>query len=220
MLDVDVDGARHGRDEAFEALHGGVHSTSRSAIGELRRRHRSTESLQFLRTIEANVPPSLNVHLMMDNYSTHKIKSLKAWLARHPGFHAHFTPTSASWLNRVECWVASLTRRYLHRNTYRSTTQLEQAVREFRPVRPSAHPSRLARVTHVFRARAQHGTSMSLLHSMGNPAGCSPNSMNEYGTSPRQTQSPLNDNQSTKQVGILTRLRFVPLNRIQQLTPR
>ena len=65
-------------------------------IGEMHRRHRSSEFLQFLRTIEANVPSELDVHLAMDSYGTHKTPSIKAWFARHPRFHVHFTPTSAS----------------------------------------------------------------------------------------------------------------------------
>lgn len=118
---------RHGTTTLFAALN----IATGQVIGELHRRHRSTEFLQFLRTIEANVPPESDVHLVMDNYGTHKTKSIKAWLARHPRFHAHFTPTSASWLNQVERWFATLTQRYLRRSTHRSTQQLEQAIREY-----------------------------------------------------------------------------------------
>ncbi len=100
-------------------------------IGELHRRHRSTEFLQFLRTIDANVPSELDVHLVTDNYGTHKMASIKSWLARHPRFHAHFTPTSASWLNQVERWFATLTEKYIRRGTHRSTRQLEQAIRQY-----------------------------------------------------------------------------------------
>ena len=71
----------------------------------------AVNSSQFLRTIEAKVPPQLDVHLVMDNYGTHKTPSVKAWMARHPRFHAHFTPTSSSWLNQVERWFATLTER-------------------------------------------------------------------------------------------------------------
>ena len=74
--------------------------------GQLHRRHRSTEFLMFLRTIEANVPPQLDVHLVMDNYGTHKTPTVRAWFARHPRFHIHFTSTSASWLNQMERWFA------------------------------------------------------------------------------------------------------------------
>ena len=98
-------------------------------IGETHRRHRSSEFLQFLRTIEANVPAMLDIHLVMDNYGTHKTPSIKAWFARHPRFHVHFTPTSASWLNQVERWFSTLTTRYIRRATHRSTRQLEQAIK-------------------------------------------------------------------------------------------
>src|SRR5258707_15631360 len=84
-----------------------------------------------LRTIEASLPSYLEVHLIMDNYGTHKTPSIKAWFARHPRFHVHFTPTSASWLNQVERWFATLTEKYLRRGTHRSTRQLEDAIRYY-----------------------------------------------------------------------------------------
>ena len=87
--------------------------------------------MQFLRTIESSVPSHLDVHLVMDNYGTHKTPVIKAWFARHPRFHVHFTPTSASWLNQVERWFASLTEKYLRRGTHRSTRQLEDAIRRY-----------------------------------------------------------------------------------------
>ena len=100
-------------------------------IGELHRRHRSSEFLQFLRTVEANVPTGLDVHLVMDNYGTHKTPTIRNWFARHPRFHVHFTPTSASWLNQVERWFATLTEKYIKRGTHRSTRQLEQAIKQY-----------------------------------------------------------------------------------------
>jgi transposase len=118
---------RHGTTTLFAALD----IASGEVIGELHRRHRSTEFLQFLRTIEARVPAALDVHLIMDNYGTHKTASIKAWFARHPRFHVHFTPTSASWLNQVERWFATLTEKYIRRGTHRSTRQLEQAIRQY-----------------------------------------------------------------------------------------
>ncbi|RDJ99246.1 transposase, partial [Paraburkholderia lacunae] len=81
--------------------------------------------------IEANVPPQLDVHLVMDNYGTHKTSSINTWLARHPRFHAHFTPTSASWINQVERWFATLSETDIRRGTHRSTRQLEQAIRQY-----------------------------------------------------------------------------------------
>ena len=118
---------RHGTTTLFAALD----IATGEVIGELHRRHRSNEFLQFLRTIEANVPSELDVHLVMDNYGTHKTPSIQAWFARHPRFHVHFTPTSASWLNQVERWFATLTEKYIRRGTHRSTRQLEQAIRQY-----------------------------------------------------------------------------------------
>jgi transposase len=121
------DYARHGTTTLFAALD----IATGAVIGALHRRHRSREFLQFLRAIEANVPTHLDIHLVMDNYGTHKTPSIKAWFARHPRFHVHFTPTSASWLNQVERWFATLTHNYLRRGTHRSTRQLEQAIRHY-----------------------------------------------------------------------------------------
>lgn len=118
---------RHGTTTLFAALD----ISTGSIIGDLHRRHRSSEFLQFLRTIEANVPPLLDIHLVMDNYGTHKTPTIKNWLARHPRFQVHFTPTSASWLNQVERWFATLTQKYIRRGTHRSTRQLEQAIRHY-----------------------------------------------------------------------------------------
>jgi transposase len=121
------DYARHGTTTLFAALD----IATGEVIGETHRRHRSSEFLQFLRTIEANVPPKLDIHLVMDNYGTHKTPTIKAWFARNPRFHVHFTPTSASWLNQVERWFAALTQNYIRRGTHRSTRQLEQAIRQY-----------------------------------------------------------------------------------------
>ena len=118
---------RHGTTTLFAALD----IATGAVIGQLHRRHRSGEFLQFLRTIEANVPSDLEIHLVMDNYGTHKTASIQSWFARHPRFHAHFTPTSASWLNQVERWFATLTEKYLRRGTHRSTRQLEQAIKQY-----------------------------------------------------------------------------------------
>ena len=118
---------RHGTTSLFAALDV---ATGR-VIGELHRRHRSKEFLAFLRTIEANVPPMLAVHLILDNYGTHKTPSVRAWFARNPRFHVHFTPTSASWLNLVERFFALLTERQIKRGTHRSTMELERAIRAY-----------------------------------------------------------------------------------------
>ncbi len=121
------DYSRHGTTTLFAALD----IATGEVIGELHRRHRSAEFLQFLRTIETNVPPQMEIHLVMDNYGTHKTAAIKSWFARNPRFHVHFTPTSASWLNQVERWFATLTQNYIRRGTHRSTRQLEQAIRQY-----------------------------------------------------------------------------------------
>jgi transposase len=118
---------RHGTTTLFAALD----MATGKVIGELHRRHRATEFLKFLRTIDANVPEALEVHLVMDNYGTHKTPSVKGWFARHPRFHAHFTPTSASWLSMVERWFGLLSEKQIKRGTHRSTIELEQAIRNY-----------------------------------------------------------------------------------------
>lgn len=121
------DYSRHGTTTLFAALN----IATGKVIGQLHRRHRASEFLQFLRAIEEAVPAKLDVHLVMDNYGTHKTPSVKRWLARHPRFHAHFTPTSASWLNQVERWFATLTQKQIRRGTHRSTVELEKAIRSY-----------------------------------------------------------------------------------------
>jgi transposase len=121
------DYARHGTTTLFAALD----VATGEVMGQLHRRHRSSEFLQFLRTIEINVPANLDVHLIMDNYGTHKTPKVRAWFARHPRFHIHFTPTSASWLNQVERWFATLTDKQIRRGTHRSRRQLEDCIRHY-----------------------------------------------------------------------------------------
>jgi transposase len=121
------DYARHGTTSLFAALN----TTSGELIGQTQPRHRSVEFRKFLDTIEQNVPPDLDVHLILDNYGTHKTKLIHDWLAQRPRFHLHFTPTSASWLNLVERWFAELTQKQLRRGVHRSTKELESAIRNF-----------------------------------------------------------------------------------------
>lgn len=118
---------RHGTTTLFAAFD----IATGAVIGQTHRRHRSSEFLQFLRTVDASVPPMLDVHLVMDNYGTHKTPAIKNWFARHPRFHVHFTPTSASWLNQVERWFATLTQRCVRRGTHRSTRELEHSLRQY-----------------------------------------------------------------------------------------
>jgi transposase len=118
---------RHGTTSLFAALN----TKTGRIIGQTRQRHRSQEFRNFLDTIENNVPEELDVHLIMDNYGTHKTKSIHDWLAKRPRFHVHFTPTSASWLNLVERWFALLTERRLRRGVHRSTKELKAAIEDF-----------------------------------------------------------------------------------------
>ena len=98
-------------------------------IGELHRRHRAIEFRSFLDRIDKEVPADLEVHLVLDNYGTHKTPLIHRWLLRHPRFHLHFTPTYSSWINQVERWFAMLTEKQLRRSTHRSTRDLENAIR-------------------------------------------------------------------------------------------
>jgi transposase len=100
-------------------------------IGSLHARHRAVEFKKFLQTLEREVPAELEVHLILDNASTHKIAAIKKWLAAHPRFVLHFTPTSSSWLNLVERWFAELTTKKLRRATHRSVRQLNTDIRSW-----------------------------------------------------------------------------------------
>jgi transposase len=116
---------RHGTTSLFAALD----VASGKVIGELHRRHRSTEFRKFLDRIDAEVPADLQVHLILDNYGAHKTPLIHRWLLRHPRFHLHFTPTYSSWINQVERWFAELTEKQIRRGSHRSTRALEDAIR-------------------------------------------------------------------------------------------
>jgi transposase len=118
---------RHGTTSLFAALD----TRTGKIISQLQRRHRSLEFRKFLDTIEADVPAELDVHLVMDNYAPHKTTVIQRWMVRHPRFHVHFTPTSASWLNQVERFFAALTEKQIRRGSFRSTQQLEAAIRQY-----------------------------------------------------------------------------------------
>src|SRR5499426_1127340 len=118
---------RHGTTTLFAALE----TTSGKVIGEFHQRHRAREFRKFLDTIEGAVPEKFHVHLIPDNYSTHKTPMIHRWLTRHPRFHMHFTPTGASWINLVERWFAALTEKQLRRGVHRSTRELETAIRRY-----------------------------------------------------------------------------------------
>ena len=121
------DYVRHGTRDLFAALD----VQAGTVIGELHHRHRSREFRQFLDTVDGHTPAELELHLILDNSSTHKTPLIRRWLLRHPRVHLHFTPTSASWLNLVECWFALLTTRQLARGSFRSTVALEQAIKRY-----------------------------------------------------------------------------------------
>jgi transposase len=121
------DYVRHGTTSLFAALEV---KTGR-VIGECRKRHRAVEFKRFLDLIDQSVPAGLEVHLIIDNSSSHKTPSVRRWILRHPRFHFHFTPTYSSWINLVERWFAALTERQIRRGTHRSTRALEQAIRDY-----------------------------------------------------------------------------------------
>jgi len=102
-----------------------------TVITELHRRHRAAEFKKFLITIDKTVPQGLDIHIVADNYGTHKTPAVKAWLARHPRIHLHFTPTGSSWLNQVERWFGYLTDQKIRRGTHASVQSLEKDIRDW-----------------------------------------------------------------------------------------
>jgi len=121
------DYVRYGTTSLFAALD----TKTGEVLGECHARHRSVEFLKFLKTIDQSVPEDFDVHLILDNYQTHKTALIQRWLVRHPRFHLHFTPTSSSWLNLIERWFAALTEKQLRRGTHRSTRELEQSIYDY-----------------------------------------------------------------------------------------
>ena len=121
------DYARHGVTSLFAAFD----IADGTVISELHRRHRHQEFLKFLKKIDKNVPPGLDVHLVCDNYGTHKTPQIQAWLARHPRFHVHFTPTGSSWINQVERWFGYLTDQKIRRGVHKSVQSLEADIRDW-----------------------------------------------------------------------------------------
>ena len=115
---------RHGTTTLFAALN----VLDGSVISQCRPRHRHQEFLSFLNHLERQVPDDLAVHLIADNYATHKHPRVKAWLARHRRFHIHYTPTYASWLNQVERWFALITQQAIRRGSFRSVRELVASI--------------------------------------------------------------------------------------------
>ena len=134
---VTHDYKRHGTTTLFAALD----VATGEVLTQCKPRHRHQEFLQFLRHIDANVPADLDVHLIVDNYGTHKYASVKKWLASRPRFHLHFTPTYASWLNQVEIWFNIITRRAIRRGSFRKVKELIQRIERYTDKwNANAHP--------------------------------------------------------------------------------
>jgi transposase len=119
------DYCRHGITSLFAAFN----VADGTVIGEIHRQHRATEFRKFLATIDKTVPGELDVHLICDNYSTRKTPAIRAWLAKHPRFHMHFTPTGSSWINQVERWFGFLTDQMIRRGVHKSVQALEADIR-------------------------------------------------------------------------------------------
>ena len=118
---------RHGTTRLFAALD----VKTGKVIGDCMSRHRAKEFSKFLRNIDKAVPARSDVHLILDNYATHKTPEVRAWLEKHPRFKLHFTPTSASWLNLVERFFAEITSRRIRRGSYSSVDDLEAAIYDY-----------------------------------------------------------------------------------------
>jgi transposase len=121
------DYVRHGTTNLYAALD----VASGYVIADMTERHRAEEFRRFLNLINRSVPEELDVHLVVDNVSTHKTPEIKRWLVRHPRFHLHFTPTYSSWINLIERWFAELTTKWLTRGTHRSTKELETGITDW-----------------------------------------------------------------------------------------
>jgi putative transposase len=131
---VTHDYVRHGTTTLFAALD----IATGKVLTQCKRRHRHQEYLHFLKHIDANVPEEFDVHLVVDNYATHKHPKVKRWLARHSRYHVHFTPTYSSWLNQVEIWFNRVTQRAIRRGTFRSVKELVLKIDQFTQ-RSNAH---------------------------------------------------------------------------------
>ncbi len=118
---------RHGTTTLFAALD----IANGEVLADCKPRHRHQEFRSFLQTVDENVPEGLDIHLILDNYATHKHAKIKGWLARHPRFHLHFTPTYSSWLNQVERWFALITDRAIRRGSFSSVPELKQKIMTF-----------------------------------------------------------------------------------------
>jgi hypothetical protein len=118
---------RHGTTTLFAAMN----VLDGTVIGSCMQKHRHQEWLKFLKQIDRQISPEKELHLVVDNYATHKHPRVLSWLKKHPRFHVHFTPTSSSWLNLIERWFRELTQKRIRRGTFRSVREVIDAVMEF-----------------------------------------------------------------------------------------
>jgi len=118
---------RHGTTTLFAAFD----IATGEVLAQCKNRHRHQEFLQFLKHIDKNVPKDLDIHLVVDNYGTHKHAKVKRWLAARPRYHIHFTPTYASWLNQVEIWFNIITQKAIRRGSFRSVKELVTKIQTF-----------------------------------------------------------------------------------------
>ena len=152
---------RHGTTTLFAALN----VLEGTVIGECQPRHRHQEFLRFLNRIDQSVNPGLEIHLVLDNYGTHKHSEVKKWLTKRPRYHVHFTPTSSSWLNQVERWFAEITRKRIRRGTFHSVRELIKAIRDYirhhnsspRPFQCVASASQIIRKVSKYREILETG---------------------------------------------------------------
>jgi transposase len=152
---------RHGTTTLFAALN----VLEGTVIGECQSRHRHQEFLRFLDRIDQSVTTSLEIHLVLDNYGTHKHPEVKKWLAARPRYHVHFTPTSSSWINQIERWFAEITRKQIRRGTFRSVRDLINTIHDYiriynknpRPFQWVASASRIIRKVNKYKDTSETG---------------------------------------------------------------
>src|SRR5437588_1717107 len=152
---------RHGTTTLFAAMN----VLEGTIISECQPRHRHQEFLRFLDRIDQSVNPALEIHLVLDNYGTHKHPAVKKWLSERSRYHVHFTPTSSSWLNQIERWFAEITRKRIRRGTFRSVRDLITAIRDYirlynrnpRPFQWAASASRIIRKVRKYKESLETG---------------------------------------------------------------
>jgi transposase len=150
---------RHGTTTLFAALN----VLEGTVIGECQPRHRHQEFLRFLDRIDQSVDTSLDIHMVLDNYGTHKHPEVKKWLAARPRYHVHFTPTSSSWINQIERWFAEITRKQIRRGTFRSVRDLVKTIHDYirtynknpRPFHWVASASRIIRKVNKYKGTSE-----------------------------------------------------------------